>query len=453
MAAARSQYLRREVLVDNIYQIKNCFDSHTHFLATGETQLGLSLNFMRSENAVSEIQIKPEYLRSDWLVGFGWDQNLWPEKKMPHLKTLDQYFPDRPVFFSRVDGHSSWINSKAISALTKMGFNFEKEIVGGKIHRDENGFTGILSEQAHIKALLMLPPFSEATIEKFCLAAMKKFNSGGFTHIRDLSMNSGLWKTLCKIQNAGLQTVCIDSFVTAESVTDLNRAFIDYEECKKNHNPYLKMHGLKIFVDGSLGSKSAYLSENYLYEKHSGMLIWTESDIKQAIQFCWSKKIEIAIHVIGDQAVHVVALAAREVSAAGLEGKIHLEHVQILRPETLSLLKPLHVTIHMQPCHWLSDHLWLENNLQKSLLKNIFQWQRINKNKIPLFFGSDSPIEDTALLLNKNALDLSQKNKIPPIDSNWMQHHTHPQIDWTSSETIFNDEKIISVVFDGKKVI
>ncbi len=415
--------------------------------------MGLSLNFMRSENSISEIHIKNDYLRDDWLVGFGWDHNLWPDQKLPHRKTLDQYFSDRPVFFSRVDGHSSWINSIAMMELEKKGFDFSKDIAGGKIYRDKNGFTGILSDQAHIKALMMLPSFSDIQIEKFCLASIKSFNTAGFTHIRDLSMNSQLWKTLCKIQKSGQQTICIDAFITAESVNDLNRAYVDYLECEKNINPYLRIHGLKIFVDGSLGSKTAYISEKYLGENHCGLLSWTESDIQKAIQFCWSKKMAIAIHVIGDQAVHLVAQAARDVSAEGFEGKIHLEHVQMLRTETVVLLKPLHVTIHMQPCHWLSDNLWISQVISENEIKNLFQWQLIYKNKIPMYFGSDSPIEKSSLFQNQKAIKLSPKFKIPKLESDWKTHHAHPDPAWTSSKTSFDDANITEVIFDGIQII
>ena len=419
--------------------------------------MGLSLNFMRTDNSVSEIKIKPEYLRGNWLVGFGWDQNQWLNQQLPHLKTLDQFFPDRPVFFSRVDGHSSWINSAAMREFEKQGYDFSADITGGKIHRDQNGFTGILSDQAHIKALMLLPSFSDSQVENFCLTSMKIFNQAGFTHVRDLSMNSHLWKILCKIQTAGQQTICIDGFITAESVSDLPRAFSEYLDCEKNKNPYLRIHGLKIFVDGSLGSKTAYLSENYLNENHSGLISWSNSEIQQAIKFCWSKKIAIAVHVIGDQAVHQVALAARVVSSKGFEGKIHLEHVQLLRPETLSILKSLHVTIHMQPCHWLSDHLWLDQALSENSMSYLFQWQKIVKNKIPLHFGSDSPIEKTSLLNNKKAIEespnLNPKVRIQKLESDFKAYHAHPDSAWTRSKTIFNDEQVIEVFFDSKKII
>lgn len=372
---------------------------------------------------------------------------------MPHRKTLDQYFPDRPVFFSRADGHSSWLNTLALKQLEKQGFDFDTEIKGGLIYKDADGPTGVLSDQAHIKALLMLPEFTQQQVEKFCLAAMLYFNRAGVTHLRDLSMNSLIWKTLCKLQRENQQTLCIDSFFTAESVQDLNRAYADLVECEKNPNPYLRAHGLKIFVDGSLGSKTAYLSQNYKGLNHSGLISWTQDQIAEAIRFCWSQNRSIAVHTIGDQAVHVVATAARAVSAAGLEGKIHLEHVQLLRPETLGLLKSLHVTVHMQPCHWLSDHVWVEQTLPEPLMAYLFQWQKIIKNKIPLFFGSDSPIEPSSLFKTRAALELRSKIRIPKIETNWMLNHSHPDQQWTKSVTRFDQNQILEVIFDSRKII
>lgn len=437
-------------------EIINCYDSHVHFLATGETAQGLSLRFLTAVQDVSLIKRNAQYFKGDWLVGFGWNQHDWQNKDLPHRKDLDLYFPDIPVFFSRVDGHCSWLNTLAIKRLHDLGYNFDQDPAGGKIIRDDSGPTGILFDQAHISALLKLPGFTTEQTKYFLLAAMRIFNQAGFTHIRDLSMTSQLWKTLCEIQQAQKQSVCVDAFITAESVTDLQRAYDEYESCKKQPNPYARIHGIKIFVDGSLGSKTAYLSQNYVGTQEKGLLIWKPSDIQTAIEFCWQKNIDIAIHTIGDEAVHIVALAARTVSAAGSEGRLHLEHAQIMRPETVNLLKPLHVSIYMQPCHYLSDQHWLCDVVLEPLQKYLFPWQRIHKNKIPLFFGSDSPIEPTSLLRNQQALLASSTNnalKIPSLNENWMAFHAHPDPQWTQSKTIFDSEKICEVIFAGKKII
>lgn len=431
--------------------INNCFDSHTHFLATGQVALELSLRDLKSADDIKNLKIEKHHYRGEWLVGFGWNQNNWSSAELPNLKIIDQLFPDTPVFFSRVDGHSSWINSKAVQVLTRQGFDFSKDPEGGKILRQANGeFFGILNDQAHINALLMLPDYSDQQLTQFLVKSGQIFNAGGFTHVRDMSMNYRQWrlqKQLCEEQK--LKIYC-EGFITVESVSDCERGLVEYQKCSDDPHPQLKIKGLKIFIDGSLGSKTAYLSQNYTGENQRGILIWKASDIKLAIAFCWRNKIEIAIHCIGDEAVHTVAQCAREVSAAGLLGKIHIEHAQVLRPETIPLLKPLHVYIHMQPSHWLSDHSWLPVTIG-DLTKYLFQWEALRKNRIHVDFGSDSPIEPTNLLLTRKALHESAKH-IPSLSEDWKRFHSYPTVGWGQCQTVFDDQKIIKINFNGESI-
>ncbi len=395
-----------------IQTIKNCYDSHIHFLAIGQVATGLQLQTLGSEADIQKIVIKPEYYRDQWIVGFGWDQNKWGDKKFPHKKTLDQVFPDTPVFLSRVDGHASWINSKAIEVLTAQGYDFSKNPVGGAIESDAQGPTGVLFDQAHINALLMLPEFTETQNRNHIEVSQQLLNRGGFTHARDLSMNLNLWQLLSKMSEEDKLTICLDSFVTVENLGDLPRVLNEIAIMKKNPNQFLRIHGVKLFVDGSLGSKTAFLSENYLQANTHGMMSWTNTEIKEALKTIWQNKLEAAVHTIGDQAVHEVVSAARQVSADGVLGRLHLEHVQIIRPETIQMMKPLHITCHMQPCHWLSDHNWLDQVLPENLMKNLFSWEALRKNKINFDFGSDAPIEPTSLLRNYEALQAQTRKSV-----------------------------------------
>lgn len=437
--------------VANFQTIHNCYDSHTHFLATGETQAGLSLHFMKNEKDILQIKPQSHHYKGSWLVGFGWNHLNWSDPQWPHRRTLDQIFPDTPVFLSRIDGHSSWINTCALNEFKKMGLFLQPDPF---VIHDAHGETGILKDAAHIAALIRLPALNTAQMKTYAAASMKYFNQNGITHLRDLSMTSALWSVLCDMQKASEMTVCIDSFITAESVSDLDRAYSEFEQCQKNPNPYLRIKGLKIFIDGSLGSQTAYLSQKYLNSESTGQLLWSPEDIATAVQFCWQRKIEIAIHTIGDEAVHQAALAARKISASGLEGRIHLEHVQLLRSETLSILKGLHVTVHMQPCHWISDQPWIEQVLPSILMKNLFSWEKLRKNKIKIHFGSDSPIEPVSLFRNYQAIH--HKNKFfEKLNDNWIHYHQHPDSNWTQSKTILDVEHRIirEVIFDQKRII
>lgn len=422
-------------------------------MATGQTHLGLHLQDLKSASDIQFKIIKPEYFQGHWLTGFGWDQHLWSESELPNKEILDKTFPHTPVFLSRVDGHASWINSAAILELKNNNYDFSRDPLGGKIERDHLGEpTGVLFDQAHIQALLKIPFYSTEQTTLQIQESLRIFNQAGFTHIRDLSMNYQTAQILTSLHEKNQQTACIEGFITIENLSDLNRGYIEFEKCRKLHNPFLRIQGLKIFVDGSLGSGTAFISQPYVGTTNYGLMAWSSEEILQAIKFCWSHKIEVAFHVIGDAAVETVVKAAREVSAQGLLGKIHLEHVQLLSAEIIHLMKPLHVHCHMQPCHWLSDKKWLPEKIGK-LSKYLFQWELLRKNKIPISFGSDSPIEPTSLIRNRAAIKDTELHGIPRLNADFKLFHAHPDWTWSHSKTIFDEEKIHEVHFNGKQIV
>ena len=454
-----SQLVRQLEAEPEKFEIINCYDSHTHFVATGATELGFKLQDLKSAIDIKNKIIHPHYFQGHWLVGFGWNQHDWDIPQLPTKKILDNIFPDFPVLLSRVDGHCSWINSKAIHELSAKGYDFKYDL--------EN-HDGILFEQDHINALLRLPVFSDQQIKAQAICAIKKFNHAGFTHVRDLSMNSQTASILSEIYLDHNMTVCIDGFITAENINDLSRAFEDFKKCKEFKNPFLRLQGLKIFVDGSIGSKTAFVSKPYsnidsavLDLKKSkaenikinlGILNWSFEEIKQAIHFCWSNKIEIAVHTIGDAGADLVVDAARSVAASGLLGKIHLEHVQLLRPETINKMKSLHIHCHMQPCHWLSDKKWIKQSIP-DLFQYLFQWELLRKNKIAISFGSDSPIEHPSIFSNLKAIKDTEFYGISKLNADPILFYAHPDSKWGNSKTLCIGEEIREVYFNGQKII
>lgn len=432
------------------YIIENCYDSHTHFWATGQVAEGLKLNGLKSAEDVKSLEVKKTYFRDNWLVGFGWNQNNWSESKFPNKTILDEVFPDIPVFFSRVDGHASWLNSKAISVLQILGYDFNTNPAGGIIERDLRGEpTGILLDQAHINALISLPDFSPAQNQSFFQKSQSIFNRAGFTHVRDLSMTLEYWQILKKMEDAKTLTLCLDAFITAENLADLDRVLGEIEKIKNENSLQIRVHGVKIFIDGSLGSKTAFISKKYLNSESQGLLIWQYGDIKELIKRSWQAGLQVAIHTIGDSAVHAAVGAAREISAGGTAGRLHLEHVELLRPETIVWMKPLHITCHLQPCHWLSDSPWIQKSLAPDLIKNLFPWEILRKNKIPFNFGSDSPIEAPSLYSNKLALEQSIKWGIPALNADWKLYHSHPDKNWMKSRTEVENDKVKQVYFNN----
>lgn len=416
-----------------LFKIPRLYDSHTHFLATGEFASGLALGSLQKPEDLATMPLKKSYYRGDWLVGFGWDETKWPTP--PHKKILDQIFPNNPVFFARMDGHRCWVNSKALELL---GFTSD---------------TGILIEKEHLQAWDRLPSFTKEQQRGHILSACRVFNQAGFTHVRDMSCNESLWNLLVEMSDAQELTLAIEENVTSHDLNDFDKMLQLCLHGKKSETPYVRMKGIKIFYDGSLGSETAYLSKPYngKAEGPRGMTLWDLSHVGEVMKRTWAAGLEFSIHTIGDEAAHHIVQLARKISAQGSVGRLNLEHVQLLRPETIQMMKPLHVRCHMQPCHWLSDRVWLASKLGE-LYKYVFPWEALRAAQIPLSFGCDSPIEPPSFWRNKIALDESVNAGIKKFTGDLAVIHSHPDSTFADSHSVIEDGVVKEIVFDGRKI-
>lgn len=414
-------------------KIPRLYDSHTHFIATGEFSSGLSLHAIRTEDDLKRIQVTSESFRSNWLLGFGWDSAALDFSV--HKKILDKYFPDVPVFFMRKDGHSSWLNSLA---LEKLGIQSE---------------TGVLIETEHLKAWDALPVYTNEQQRLHILKACSVYNKAGFTHVRDMSCTKELWQRLREMSLANDLTVAIEQNYTTHEISDFQSTLEVAYESKKQETETLRLKGIKLFYDGTLGSETALLSQPYgrIANGSKGMRLWSQEDLATVIVETWQKGLEFSVHVIGDQAAHEVVSVAREVSAKGAVGRLNLEHAQILRPETIQMMKPLHVTCYMQPCHWLSDRVWLKEKIG-DLYKYAFPMEALRVAKIPTFFGCDSPIEASSFWSNFDALQMSAKDGIRKLNDDISKYHSHPDTSFADSFTVFENREVKEIIFCGKEI-
>ena len=417
-----------------LLRIPRLYDSHTHFLATGEFSTGLNLHTLQSPWHLSELSLKnPQYYRGDWFVGFGWNEKSWPEP--PHKKILDQLFPDHPVFLARMDGHRSWVNSQALQLLN--------------IQSDD----GILKEKEHLKAWEQIPSFSREQQRQHILAACRLYNRAGFTHVRDMTCSESLWDLLTEMSKRNELTVAIEENYTTHSLEDFPETLQKVLNAKKTETPHLRMKGIKLFYDGSLGSETALLSKPYAADpaRGQGQRLWAIADVEEVLMQTWAAGLEFSVHVIGDQAAHEIVEMARLLSAKGAVGRLNLEHAQILRPETIRSMKPLHVRCHMQPCHWLSDQVWLKEKLQ-DLYSYVFPWEALRLAQIPISFGCDSPVEPPSFLRNKEALEKSSLAGIKEFKGKLEEVHSYPDASFADSFTLVEDNKIKEVWFFGTRL-
>lgn len=444
--------------------IINCYDSHLHWLATGQWSQQLSLHDLKDPKEILAKKIEAQHEVGGWVLGFGWDQNQWPkvstaeqnpDDQFPHRELLDQWCPDKPVVLSRVDGHAMWVNTKALqmAGLPTGDGSSLQDPQGGKFIRDsKNQLTGVLIDIAKFPVELKIPQASNLEVRRDLLKATQILNLAGFTHIRDLSCNPQQWNESIHLDESGLLTLAVEQFFSADDPKDFDKALDLAIHARKTQTKNIRAVGLKIYMDGALGSEGAWMSKAYQSGSGHGLCLLKDDELAGYMIKSFENKFDIAIHTLGDEAVDRVVSVAINLKEQGHVGRIHLEHVEVIRPETIKKMKTLNCVAHMQPCHWLSDSKWLEQKIG-TLARYAFPWRALQENGVPFFFGSDSPIEPVSLNRNFEAIIESAQKGIPRLLGETATYHSHPDRSWPSNTwTRFENGHMKEVVFNGQHI-
>lgn len=437
-------------------RLHQCFDSHLHWQATGDWAHRLNLSSLKTAEDVKKLKPQASNFRGDWLIGFGWDQNSWLNAEYPNRKTLDEAFPDYPVAFSRADGHSVWVNTRA---LILAGFLTDEKkalpeaysVKGGKVILDVDGLpTGVLIDNAKGRVDHLIPEPSPLEVRAQLVEAMRIFHSKGITHIRDMSCSPVQWEQALHLDQSGLLKLGVLQTFSVENPKDFHKALQLGKQARQQPSPHLKPHAIKIYYDGALGSEGALLSQDYASGRGRGFRLLEPFELKEILAEIWAEEWDVAIHTIGDQAVHEVVEVACELWEQGHKGHVHLEHAELIREETLIKMKGRNFTCHLQPCHWLSDRKWAKTQLG-SLIECIFPWRKLEDYSIPFYFGSDSPIEPVGVDLNLKALKVAQDDGIAPLKQDPLIYHQLQNPTWVSnSYSVFENGELKELVFEGE---
>lgn len=438
-------------------RISNCYDSHSHLLATGEIQLRLNLRDLKSPEKVSELSVKDHNSKGGWLIGFGYDDNLWSQK--PHRCFLDQVFPNQPVVFSRCDGHVYWVNSRALQEMNWLDQEGRlkvrvPETAGGDIPVDSDGIpTGVFVDAAKLLVDPYIPKDTATETQSYLMAGMKVFHESGFTHVRDMSCSELQWNELLKLEASGLLTLAIEQTFSAETPEQFDEAMDLAKRAIKIPLKKIRPQAMKIYYDGALGSEGALLSQPYQTNKvNFGLQLLQQKQLQEFMRRTWELPLDLAVHTIGDRAADDVVSVAVKLWDQGFQGRLHLEHAEVMRPETIQKLKGRDAICHLQPCHWLSDQAWLKDKLG-DLAQFAFPWAALQEMEIPFYFGSDSPISRPNINDNFEALLKSQERGIAPLKGDADIYHSHPDHDWVSNTfTVFQNGQVKEVVFEGTPV-
>jgi predicted amidohydrolase YtcJ len=359
-------------------------DAHGHVLDLGMTQMTVQLV---GTSSIADLQKRlrdyaATHPRDAWIIGFGWNQELWPDKRFPTAADLDSVVPDRPVVLERVDGHAVVANSAAMKAA---GITAQTSApAGGRI---ENGLFVDAARGLIDKAIpaRTLEQSSEALAK-----AQEQLLSVGVTGAGSMSTSIADWETMRRAGTAGTLKVRLMVYLSGtESLAAVP------SPTPWLYGDRLRAVGIKLFADGALGSRGAWLKRPYADKPDTrGLQFRSDAEMLSLADAAASRGFQVATHAIGD-AANAQIISAYEQLAKKYPGdrRWRIEHFQIADPADIPRLAPAGIIASMQPTHQTSDRLMAEKRLGPNRLAGAYAWQSVLKNGGRLAFGSDFPVE------------------------------------------------------------
>ncbi len=386
---------RPDYLLDGKGQVMlpGMIDAHVHVMGIGLGLLTLDLWDTTSlDEALARIrQFAEENPGRPWILGRGWNQEKWGLGRFPTAAELDSAVADRPVWLERADGHAAWANTMAIERAGVTAKTADP--AGGRIIRDASGRPqGVFIDRASDLVSKVVPAPRPKERDLALAEAQKSLIARGVTAVADMGTSPADWETYRRAGDAGRLKLRImayaDSIETLELMAGPGPGPWLYDD-------RLRMGGVKIYLDGALGSRGAALKAPYADEPTTrGLPLLTPAQLRNLMSRAAMDGFQTAVHAIGD-AANAEVLSAIEELAESYEGdrRWRIEHAQIIDPADIPMLGQHGVIASVQPLHQTSDRLMAEARLGPDRLEGAYPWRSIIAAGGRLAFGSDAPVE------------------------------------------------------------
>jgi predicted amidohydrolase YtcJ len=368
-------------------------DAHVHVMDIGFAALTLDLSGTTSlEDALASIKAFAEANPGrPWILGRGWNQEKWGLGRFPTAAELDAVVADRPVWLERADNHANWGNTLAI---TTAGITAKTpDPAGGKIIRDGRGApAGVFVDNAVRLVGKVVPAPRPEDRDVAFAKAQDVLLAKGVTAVADMGTKLADWGAYRRAGDVGRLQIRImsyaDSFETLELVAGPEPTGWLYDD-------RLRMGGIKLYLDGALGSRGASLKAPYHDDPGAkGLPLLSPAQLRNLMSRAGMDSFQTAIHAIGDAANAEVLGAIGELSESYTgDRRWRIEHTQIVDPVDLPLLGKHGIIASMQPLHQTSDRLMAEARLGPDRLDGAYPWRSVMRVGGRLAFGSDAPVE------------------------------------------------------------
>lgn len=366
-------------------------DAHVHLSGVGAAALTLDLVGTAS---ITDLQTRLRAYAQQHpegpIYGRGWIETHWPERRFPNAADVDAVVADRPVFLERVDGHAAVVNTAALQ-LGQIGSG-TPDPNGGSIERDASGAaTGMLIDNAMSLVTNNLPVPTAAMQREALLQGARLYAARGWTGVHNMSTSAAEAQLFEELAADGRLPLSADLYLTPDDAASV-----------LERGPYgegaVKVRGIKMYMDGALGSRGAALLAPYSDARSSsGLLVTPPGDIAALIQRAKAKNVQITTHAIGDRGNRLVLDAYRDAFAdnpqALRDARYRIEHAQIIASEDIPRFAAQGVIASMQPSHAISDLHFAPARLGSNRLAGAYAWRALLDSGAIIAGGSDAPVE------------------------------------------------------------
>lgn len=374
--------------------VPGMIDAHGHVMDTGFARMTLDLSTARSlDEALSRVAAwAAAHPDAPWILGGGWNQAQWGMDRMPTAAELDEVTGGKPAWLTRIDGHAGWANSAALAAAGVTASTADPK--GGEIVRASGSKApaGVFIDAATALVQARLPRVRPEDRDTALGEAQLALLAQGVTTVADMGTTIEDWQTYRRAADDGELRVRIVSYAGGIEAMSLIGG--------PGPSPWLyddrlKMNGVKLFLDGALGSRGAWLKAPYADDpKSSGLPQMGQTQLGNLMSRAAMDNFQIAVHAIGD-AANAAVLGAIEDLSATYKGdrRWRIEHAQVVDPADISRFARNGVIASMQPQHEASDRTMAEARLGQGRLAGAYAWKSIAAAGATLAFGSDTPVE------------------------------------------------------------
>ena len=374
--------------------IPGFFDAHGHVMGMGFGALTLDLSGTRSlAEALAKIaRYAADNPNRQWIIGNGWNQESWGLGRFPTAAELDAIVPDRPVFLSRVDGHAAWVNGSAMKAAGILAGT--KSPSGGTIEKVGGKPSGIFVDAAMDLFSQAIPAPRPVESDLALGKAQEILLANGVTSIADMGTTMQDWQSFRRAGDAGQLKIRIISYAAG---IDNMIAIGGPGPSPWLYDDHLRLAGVKLYIDGALGSRGALLKQPYADKPgETGLAMVTSAQLKNKMSRAAMDGFQTAVHAIGDKANDEILSAIEELRYTYKgDRRWRVEHAQIVDPADIKRFVATGTIASMQPVHQTSDRLMAEARLGPDRLAGAYAWKSLLDSGAKLAFGTDVPVESS----------------------------------------------------------